>query len=148
MRRLLDAMRRDGDEVELAPQPGLDAVESLLEEVRRAGLPVDLHIEGEPCRLPPAIDLSAYRIVQEGLTNALKHARASHADVTVRYAPDEVQIVVSDDGTGATTSNDPGFGLAGVRERVRIYGGEMSAGNENGGGFVLRTRLPLAVGRP
>jgi signal transduction histidine kinase len=148
MRRLLDAMRRDGDEVELAPQPGLDAVESLLEEVRRAGLPVDLHIEGEPCRLPPAIDLSAYRIVQEGLTNALKHARASHADVTVRYAPDDVQIVVSDDGTGATTSNDPGFGLAGVRERVRIYGGEMSAGNENGGGFVLRTRLPLAVGRP
>jgi signal transduction histidine kinase len=148
MRRLLGAMRRDGEEVELAPQPGLDAVESLLDEVRRAGLPVELHIEGEPCRLPRAIDLSAYRIVQEGLTNALKHARAGRADVTVRYAPDELQIVVRDDGTGATTSKDPGFGLAGVRERVNIYGGEMSAGNENGGGFVLRTRLPLAVGRP
>jgi signal transduction histidine kinase len=148
MRRLLGAMRRDGEEVELAPQPGLDAVESLLDEVRRAGLPVELHIEGEACRLPRAIDLSAYRIVQEGLTNALKHARAGRADVTVRYAPDELQIVVRDDGTGATTSNDPGFGLAGVRERVKIYGGEMSAGNENGGVFVLRTRLPLAVGRP
>jgi signal transduction histidine kinase len=148
MRRLLGAMRRDGEAIDLAPQPGLDAVESLLDEVRRAGLPVELHIEGEPRRLPPAIDLSAYRIVQEGLTNALKHARAGHADVTVRYAPDEVHIVVRDDGEGPSSSNDPGFGLAGVRERVKIYGGEMSAGNENGGGFVLRTRLPLAVGRP
>jgi signal transduction histidine kinase len=109
---------------------------------------VELHIEGEPRRLPPAIDLSAYRIVQEGLTNALKHARAGHADVTVRYASDEVQIVVRDDGAGVSTSNGPGYGLAGVRERVKIYGGEMSAGRANGGGFVLRTRLPLAGGRP
>jgi signal transduction histidine kinase len=147
MRRLLGALRREGDEAELAPQPGLDAVDALLDEVRRVGLPVDLHVEGEPCRLSPAIDLSAYRIVQEGLTNALKHAGAGRADVTLRYAPDEVQIVVRDDGTGATTGNDPGFGLAGVRERVKIYGGEMSAGSENGG-FVLRTRLPLTGGRP
>jgi signal transduction histidine kinase len=148
MRRLLDAMRQDGEQVDLAPQPGLDRVQSLLDEVRRAGLPVELHIEGEPHRLPPAIDLSAYRIVQEGLTNALKHARAGHADVTVHYGPDEVQIVVRDDGEGASTGNDPGYGLAGMRERVKIYGGEMSAGSANGGGFVLRTRLPLAGGRP
>ena len=147
MRRLLGAMRQDGEQIELAPQPGLDRVQSLLDEVRRAGLPVELHIEGEPRPLPPAIDLSAYRIVQEGLTNALKHARAGQADVTVRYAPDEVQIVVRDDGAGRRTSNDPGYGLAGMRERVKIYGGEMSAGSENGGGFVLRTRLPLAGGR-
>jgi signal transduction histidine kinase len=146
MRQLLGAMRQDGDGIDLAPQPGLDSVQSLLDEVRRAGLAVELHIEGEPRRLPPAIDLSAYRIVQEGLTNALKHARASHADVTVRYAPNEVQIVVRDDGAGPSTSNDPGYGLAGVRERVKIYGGEMSAGSANGGGFVLRTRLPLAGG--
>jgi signal transduction histidine kinase len=147
MRRLLGAMRRDDERIDLAPQPGLDTVQALLDEVRRAGLPVELHIEGEPRRLPRAIDLSAYRIVQEGLTNALKHARASHADVTVRYAPDDVQIVVRDDGEGASTSNDPGYGLAGMHERVKIYGGEMSAGSANGGGFVLRTRLPLAGGR-
>jgi signal transduction histidine kinase len=148
MRRLLGAMRQDGEEIDLAPQPGLDCVEALLDEVRRAGLPVELHVEGGPRRLPRAIDLSAYRIVQEGLTNALKHAHASHADVTVRYAPDEVQIVVRDDGAGASTNNDPGYGLAGMRERVKIYGGEMSAGRANGGGFVLRTRLPLAAARP
>jgi signal transduction histidine kinase len=148
MRRLLGAMRQDGEEIDLAPQPGLDRVEALLDEVRRAGLPVELHVEGGPRRLPRAIDLSAYRIVQEGLTNALKHAHASHADVTVRYAPDEVQIVVRDDGAGASTNNDPGYGLAGMRERVKIYGGEMSAGRANGGGFVLRTRLPLAAARP
>jgi signal transduction histidine kinase len=144
MRRLLGAMRQDGEQIDLAPQPGLDRVQSLLDEVRRAGLPVELHLEGEPRPLPRAIDLSAYRIVQEGLTNALKHARASHADVTVSYAPDAVQIVVRDDGAGASTSNDPGYGLAGMRERVKIYGGKMSAGSANGGGFVLTTRLPLA----
>jgi signal transduction histidine kinase len=148
MRRLLGAMRQDGEEIDLAPQPGLDRVEALLDEVRRAGLPVELHVEGGPRRLPRAIDLSAYRIVQEGLTNALKHAHASHADVTVCYAPDEVQIVVRDDGAGASTNNDPGYGLAGMRERVKIYGGEMSAGRANGGGFVLRTRLPVAGARP
>jgi signal transduction histidine kinase len=148
MRRLLGAMRQDGEQIDLTPQPGLDRVESLLDEVRRAGLPVELHLEGEPRRLPRAIDLSAYRIVQEGLTNALKHAHASHADVTVSYATDEVQIVVRDDGAGASTSNEPGYGLAGMRERVKIYGGEMSTGIANGGGFVLRTRLPLAGSAP
>ena len=147
MRGLLGALRRDGEGVDLAPQPGLDGVPSLLDEVRRAGLPVELHVEGERVPLPPAIDLSAYRIVQEGLTNALKHAGAGHADVTVRYAPDDVEIVVRDDGDGAATGDDPGYGLAGMRERVKIYGGEMSAGSANGGGFVLRTRLPLAGGR-
>jgi signal transduction histidine kinase len=148
MRQLLGALRQDGEGIELAPQPGLDRVQSLLDEVRRAGLPVDLHIEGEPRPLPPAIDLSAYRIVQEGLTNALKHARAGHADVTVSYTPDDVEIVVRDDGDGASQNSDPGYGLAGMGERVKIYGGEMSAGSANGGGFVLRTRLPLAGGRP
>ncbi|HYZ76473.1 MAG TPA: sensor histidine kinase [Gaiellaceae bacterium] len=144
MRRLLAAMREDGDEAELAPQPGLDGLESLAEEVGRAGLPVRLHVEGERVPLPREIDLSAYRIVQEGLTNALKHARASGADVTVRYRPDEVQLEVRDDGIGAAASDGLGHGLVGIRERVKIYGGEMSAGTANGGGFVLRTRLPLA----
>ena len=136
-------MRRDGDDVELAPQPGLDGLDSLLEEVGRAGLPVELHVEGEPFPLPRGLDLSAYRIVQEGLTNALKHARASHADVTVRYRPDELEIEVRDDGRGSATSDGLGHGLVGIRERVKIYGGEMTAGTATGGGFVLSTRLPL-----
>ena len=147
MRRLLGAMRSDGDDVELAPQPGLDGLDSLAREVGRAGLPVRLHVEGEPVPLPRAIDLSAYRIVQEGLTNALKHAHASHADVTVRYEPDELQIEVRDDGVGGARSDGLGHGLVGVRERVKIYGGEMTAGAASGGGFVLSTRLPLGGDR-
>jgi len=148
MRRLLSVMRRDGDGVELAPQPGLDGLDSLVKEIGRAGLPVELHLDGERFPLPPGIDLSAYRIVQEGLTNALKHARAGHAEVTVRYAPDEVGIEVRDDGTGATPSDGYGHGLIGIRERVRLYGGEMTAGTTNDGGFTLSTRLPLTPDRP
>ena len=147
MRRLLAAMRRDGDDVDLMPQPGLDGLGSLLEEIGRAGLPVRLHVEGEPLPLPAALDLSAYRIVQEGLTNVLKHARASHAEVTVCYRPDGLRTEVRDDGIGAAASDGVGtghgHGLVGIRERVKIYGGEMTAGTANGGGFVLSTRLPL-----
>ena len=145
MRRLLGAMRSDHDDLELAPQAGLDSLDPLLDEVRRAGLTVDLHVEGEPYRLPAALDLSAYRIVQEGLTNALKHARAGRADVTVRYAPGEVQIDVHDDGRGPATTDGLGHGLVGIRERVTIFGGEMTAGSSNGGGFTLSTRLPVKV---
>jgi signal transduction histidine kinase len=148
MRRLLAAMRREGDGAELTPQPGLDGLNSLVDEIVRAGLPVQLHVDGEPYQLPRAIDLSAYRIVQEGLTNALKHARATKADVTVRYGSDEVQLEVRDDGIGNSTTDGLGHGLVGIRERVKIYGGEMSAGQENGGGFVLSTRLPLSGDRP
>ena len=143
MRRLLGAMRRDGDDLELGPQPSLDGLDSLIAEVERAGLPVRLHIEGERFRLPRAIDLSAYRIVQEGLTNALKHADADHADVTVRYRADELQIEVRDDGPGSATSDGHGFGLVGIRERVKIYGGEMTVETATEGGFVLSTRLPI-----
>ena len=148
MRRLLGAMRSDGEDAELAPQPGLDRLDALVEEVGRAGLPVRLQVEGEPVPAARArIDLSAYRIVQEGLTNALKHARASRADVVVRYAPGELQIEVRDDGGGAAASDGLGHGLVGIRERVKIYGGEMSAGTATGGGFVLSARLPLARAR-
>jgi signal transduction histidine kinase len=144
MRRLLAAMRREEDEVEFVPQPGLDGLHSLLDEVGRAGLPARLHVEGEPFQLPRGVDLSAYRIVQEGLTNALKHAVGSDADVTVRYRPDEVEIEVRDNGGGVAKSDGLGHGLVGVRERVKIYGGEMSAGTAPEGGFVLTTRLPVA----
>jgi signal transduction histidine kinase len=144
MRRLLAVMRRDGDGAELAPQPGLDGLGSLVNEVGRAGLPVELHVEGTPFPLPQGIDLSAYRIVQEGLTNALKHARASHAEVTVRYAPDEVHIEVRDDGTGVVAPDGHGHGLIGIRERVKLYGGEMATGPAGTGGFTLSTRLPVS----
>jgi signal transduction histidine kinase len=144
MRRLLAAMRRDGDEVEFTPQPGLDGLDALLEEVGRAGLPVELHVDGEPIPLPRGVDLSAYRIVQEGLTNALKHAHASTVDVTVRYRPEELEIEVRDDGLGSSTTDGLGHGLVGVHERVKIYGGEMAAGTAAEGGFLLSTRLPIA----
>jgi signal transduction histidine kinase len=146
MRRLLGAMREDDEEAELSPQPGLDRLESLLDDVRRAGLPVLLQVEGEAFPLPRGVDLSAYRIVQEGLTNTLKHARAGRAEVTLCYFPDEFRIEVRDDGEGAPAFDGDGHGLLGVRERVKIYGGEMTAGRAPEGGFVLRTRLPLAGG--
>jgi signal transduction histidine kinase len=95
--------------------------------------------------LPRAIDLSSYRIVQEGLTNALKHAQATRADVTVRYAPNHVVLEVRDDGVGAATSDGLGHGLVGIRERVKIYGGEMTAGPAPDGGFVLSAQLPVGA---
>jgi signal transduction histidine kinase len=143
MRLLLGAMRYDGEDPELAPQPGLGNLASLIEQVGRAGLPVRLHVEGEPVELPRPLDLSAYRIVQEGLTNALKHAQAEHADVFVRYRSQELELEVRDDGDGTSPDDGLGHGLAGVRERVKIYGGEMTAGTGAGGGFILSTRLPL-----
>ena len=143
MRHLLGAMRRDDEDAELTPQPGLDSLDSLLEAFGRAGLPVRLEVDGEAAPLPRGLDLSAYRIIQEGLTNALKHAHASRADVRVGYGPDELTIDVRDDGDGAAASDGLGHGLVGVRERVRLYGGEMSAGAVSGGGFALVTRLPL-----
>jgi signal transduction histidine kinase len=145
MRRLLDAMRADGEDAELAPQPGLDRVDALIGEVGRAGLPVQLHVEGQPFALPRGIDISAYRIVQEALTNALKHANAHRADVALHYAPEQLTIEVRDDGNGAASAaaNGVGYGLVGIRERVKLYGGEMSAGRAHDGGFVLTTRLPV-----
>jgi signal transduction histidine kinase len=143
MRRLLGAMRRENDGVALAPQPGLGGLDDLVEQVGRAGLPVRLLIEGDRRTLPEGLDLSAYRIVQEGLTNALKHARATRADVTVRFGPDDLFVEVRDDGRGGASANGRGHGLVGIRERVKIYGGEMSASRPDGGGFVLAARLPL-----
>jgi signal transduction histidine kinase len=148
MRRLLGAMRQEGQALELTPQPGLDRLDSLVEEVGRAGLPVRLHVDGDRFPLPRGVDLSAYRIIQEGLTNALKHAHANQVDVTVRYGSNELQVEILDDGRGAATTNGVGHGLVGIRERVKIYGGEMTAGTANGRGFLLSTRLPLGGDRP
>jgi signal transduction histidine kinase len=144
MRRLLNAMRLDGDELELLPHPGLDDLDALVDDVRAAGLAVKLQVNGERADLSPALDLSAYRIVQEGLTNALKHAHASQAEVDVDFDARELRLAVRDNGTGGGSGNGGlGHGLVGVRERVKIYGGDMSAGVAPGGGFELRARLPL-----
>ena len=148
MRRLLAAMRPDGDAAELTPQPGLESLKSLAEEIGRAGLPVRLHVDGQPSLLPRAIDLSAYRIAQEGLTNALKHARASQAEVTVDYTPGQLTIEVRDDGVGTGSSDGLGHGILGIRERVKIYGGEMTAGPAPSGGFLLSARLPIREDTP
>ena len=143
MRRLLGAMRQEADDVELGPQPGLASIDSLLEASRLAGLTVELQVQGDPVTLPPPLDLSAYRIVQEGLTNTLKHAHARHAEVFVSYAPEALAIEVRDDGDGGAGGDGLGHGLVGIRERVKIYGGEMSAGAASGGGYVLSARIPL-----
>jgi signal transduction histidine kinase len=143
MRHLLDAMREDGGGVELAPQPGLDRLDGLLKEFGRAGLPVRLSVSGERFPLPGGVDISAYRIVQEGLTNVLKHAQATEAEVALNYAADRLSIEVRDNGRGAGHGNGSGHGLVGIRERVRLYDGDMTAGPQAGGGFLLRARLSL-----
>lgn len=143
MRHLLDAMREDGEPAELGPQPGLDRLDALLRDIGGAGLPVRLHVDGDPLELPRGIDISAYRIVQEGLTNALRHAHATQAEVALRYASDQLRIEVSDNGHGAAGSDGRGHGLIGIHERVKLYGGEMSTATVNGGGFTLTAQLPL-----
>ena len=148
MRRLLGAMRNDGDEVELGPQPGLDALDSLVADVDRAGLPVRLHVDGDPLPLPRAIDLSAYRIVQEGLTNALKYAGRAPTEVHVRWAEGALELEVLDRGPGPARERmggETGHGLVGMRERVKLYGGELQAGRRRGGGFRIRAKLPLVA---
>jgi signal transduction histidine kinase len=145
MRRLLGALRREDEAAELTPQPGMARLDALVEDVRRAGLAVRLEVDGEPVALPVALDVSAYRIVQEGLTNALKHAGgASEARVRVSYGPGALQIEVRDDGRGPAGGDGLGHGLVGIRERVTLYGGSMTAAAAGPrGGFTLRTSLPL-----
>ena len=142
MRRLLGALRREDEAAERTPHPGLAQLERLLDDVRAAGLAVRLRVHGEPVELPPGLDLSAYRIVQEALTNTLKHAHAHQAEVDVRYGPRDLEVEVCDDGRGATDVG-LGHGLVGIGERVKIFGGDMSAGRSPAGGFALRVRLPL-----
>ncbi|MEA2284061.1 MAG: hypothetical protein QOJ21_104 [Solirubrobacteraceae bacterium] len=147
MRRLLGMLRKDDDELALAPQPSMEHLELLVSQVREAGMPVQLELEGEPVPLPPGVDLSAYRIVQEALTNALKHAGPARARVRVRYRHDELELEILDDGPGplaATNGADPdGHGLVGMRERVSLFGGDLAAGQRREGGYAVRARLPL-----
>jgi len=143
MRRMVGVLRHAEDGPALAPQPSLEQLERLVEHTRNAGLPVDLRVEGDPVQLPTGIDLTAYRLVQEGLTNAIKHAGANRAEVLVRYAGGHVEVTVSDDGCGAGDGGGGGHGLVGMRERVSVYGGKLEAGARPEGGFLLRATLPV-----
>ncbi|HEU4540565.1 MAG TPA: sensor histidine kinase [Jiangellaceae bacterium] len=148
MRRIVGVLRGPASDSipKRAPQPGLAELAELVEQLDSAGLNVEVAIEGQQQPLPLGIDLTAYRIVQEALTNTLKHAGTSNAAVVVRYAPAELEVRVTDSGTGrqaALPDEPPGHGLLGMRERITLYGGELSAGNRSGGGFEVRARIPL-----
>ena len=142
LRRLLGVLRSDDETGERAPQPGLAALPQLVAHIEQAGVPVSLHVEGDPPPLDVAVDLSAYRIVQEALTNVVRHAGPAHATVTVRYGPDGVGLEVTDDGVGPYGNGDGGLGLRGMRERAVLLGGDFAAGPRPGGGFAVRARLP------
>jgi signal transduction histidine kinase len=143
MRRLVGMLRSDeGDP--LAPQPGLRDLPRLVTQVREAGLPVELSVEGEPRDLPVGLELSAYRIVQEALTNALKHAGEAQARVCVVYGPDSLELEIVDDGAGVSAGiPSGGHGLVGMRERVALYGGRFQAAQRAAGGFEVRVALPI-----
>lgn len=150
LRRLLDVLREDEEEpsgIPPAPQPGLEMLPTLVQQVRDAGLPVEVTVEGSATSLPPGVDLSAYRIVQEALTNSLRHGGPARALVRLGYADNELVVQVDDDGRGQTATlganGAAGHGLMGMRERVALYGGSLQAGPRSGGGFRVVARLPL-----
>jgi signal transduction histidine kinase len=144
MRRLFGVLRSNGEPPSLSPQPGLDQLHRLLAETRAAGLPVDLRVEGDPLPLSPGVDLAAYRIVQEALTNARKHAGPACAEVTLRFDDRKLELLIEDDGAqGSSASDSGGHGLIGMRERVELYGGTFEARARPEGGFVVRATLPL-----
>ena len=145
LRHLLGLLA-DHDETPLTPQPGLDGLAALVDRVRAAGLPVELETRGEPRRLPPGLDLTAYRVVQEALTNSLRHSGGAPTRVTLGYDPDTLAVDVVDDGCSeppAPAEHGTGQGIAGMRERVAMYGGTLDAGPRAGGGYAVVARLPL-----
>jgi signal transduction histidine kinase len=149
MRRLVGILGSAEDPQLLAPQPGLRDIQHLIAGTRSAGMLTDLHVDGEPIAISTALDLCAYRIVQEALTNAIKHAGPAHADVYLRWEPDALELEVRDDGRGPIAHNgaSAGHGLAGMRERAALYGGTLDAGPGEGAGFRVRAHLPLSPER-
>jgi len=143
MRRLL-AMLRDDGVVTLEPLPGIDRLDALVESAREADVRVEMRVEGVPETLPAGVDLTAYRIVQEALTNVIRHAGPASAEVTVRYGADALELEVLDDGRGTAQANGGGHGLVGMHERTALYGGELDVGDRPEGGYAVRVRLPLS----
>ena len=147
LRRLLGILRIGSDQSLMAPQPGLRELDALVERVRSAGLPVEVEVRGEPHDVPASIDLSAYRIVQEGLTNALKHSQASVVQLQVSYNESAISLEIIDDGRGASANGARGHGLVGMRERVAMFGGTLDFGAGPRGGFRLHAELPTSTSR-
>ena len=145
MRRLLAVLRDTEGDAATSPQPSLTRLDDLVTDVRRSGLDVELVENGAERDVPPGVDLSAYRIIQESLTNVLKHAGARRATVHLDYGPDALLLSVQDDGTGSSAVNGTGHGLVGIRERVAVVGGEVEIGPGDRGGFEVRARLPYSV---
>ena len=145
MRRLFGVLRADGEDASLAPQPGLAELERLVAQCRAGGVDVRLSVEGEQRPLPPGIDLAAYRIAQEGLTNALRHSGAAEVFLTVRHTAADIEIEVLDDGRGLAVSEHGGHGLVGIRERAALYGGTVDLGPGPRGGCRLAARLPVGA---
>jgi signal transduction histidine kinase len=143
MSRLLGILRRDGEGIALAPRPSLAHVDALVQTMRDAGVAVDLRVEGSPPLLAPSIDVSAYRVLQEALTNVVKHAGPAHVSAAIRYLGRAVEVEVIDDGRGPTRTSRTGYGLIGMRERVELHGGTLEAGAGDRGGFVVRASLPI-----
>jgi signal transduction histidine kinase len=143
LRRLLGVLGEDGSEAPLAPQPGLENLDTLISRVTDAGLPVELRIEGESQPLAPGVSIAAYRVVQEALTNALKYAGGAPTTVVVRYLPDAIELEVLDEGVIATPADGIGRGLVGMRERVSLFGGTVEAGRRVDRGYSVRARFPL-----
>jgi signal transduction histidine kinase len=144
LRRMLGILREDPQEVSLNPQPRMAGLPGLIRQLREAGLPVEMRVEGTQLDLPPGVDLSAFRIVQEALTNTLKHAQPARAQVLVRYGGGMLDLEIVDDGTPRTHGRDGhGHGLVGMRERAALYGGDFAAGPRPGGGYAVRARLPV-----
>jgi signal transduction histidine kinase len=142
MRRMVGVLRNGSGAPDLTPPPTLEQLDSLVEKFREAGLDVELRTDGDPGPLPPGLDLTAYRLVQEALTNTLKHAQASRAVITVGYRPDVLVLSVCDDGRGPEAGAVAGNGLLGMQERVAVYGGRLIAGAAPGGGYELCAELP------
>jgi signal transduction histidine kinase len=144
MRRLLGMLRGANETPALAPQPGMSTLGALVEQIRDAGLPVEYRVEGDPVDLPPGIDLSAYRIVQEALTNALRHAGPARARVSVRYRPTRLELEIENDGRTEANGAGDGQGLVGMEQRVALYGGQLTAGPRVGAaGYRVKATLPL-----
>jgi signal transduction histidine kinase len=143
LRRLLGILR-ENDAPALTPQPGLTDLPTLAEAMDQAGVDVGIRVEGQPRPLPASVDLTAYRIVQEALTNTLKHAGPARASVVIHYDPDALRLKITDDGQASPTTNDgSGHGLLGMRERVNLFGGQLEAGPGGDGGYSVSVRLPL-----
>jgi signal transduction histidine kinase len=144
MRFMVGALRRDWNDSDDPPTPGLDRLAELVARAHDAGLEVRARVQGQPEPLPSGLDLVAYRVVQEALTNTLKHANADEATVLVRYGGGALELEIHDSGRGSQAAEPSGHGLIGMRERVSLYGGEFEAGPQADGGFAVRARLPLS----